>query len=47
MFINGYITGNNINLLEGKNNTKQGIFLGYSSNSTGYRILDLETKSII
>ena len=25
MFVNGYITGNNINLLEGKNNTKQGI----------------------
>jgi hypothetical protein len=25
MFLNGYITGNNINLLEGKNNTKQGI----------------------
>ncbi len=25
MFVNGYITGNNINLLEGKNNTNQGI----------------------
>jgi len=29
------------------NNAKQGIFVGYSNNSTGYRILDLETNSII
>eukprot|EP00833_Pecoramyces_ruminatium_P018262 jgi/Orpsp1_1/1192294/evm.model.d7180000092057.2 len=25
----------------------QGIFLGYSENSTGYRVLDINTKSII
>eukprot|EP00833_Pecoramyces_ruminatium_P000911 jgi/Orpsp1_1/1174943/evm.model.c7180000052037.1 len=29
------------------NNAKQGIFMGYSSDSTGYRILDLETNYII
>eukprot|EP00833_Pecoramyces_ruminatium_P016113 jgi/Orpsp1_1/1190145/evm.model.d7180000076896.1 len=28
-------------------NAKQGIFLGYSKDSTGYRILDLNTNSII
>jgi len=26
-----------------ENNAKQGIFLGYSNDSTGYRILDLDT----
>ena len=29
------------------NNAIQGIFVGYSNDSTGYRILDLETNSII
>jgi len=30
-----------------ENNSKPGIFLGYSNNSTGYRVLDISTKSII
>ena len=30
-----------------ENNSKQGIFLGYPENSSGYRILDISTNSII
>ena len=29
------------------NNAKQGIFIGYSTDSTGYRIIDLDTNSTI
>jgi len=30
-----------------ENNTKPGIFLGYSSDSPGYRVLDITSKAII